>query len=58
VAGLEKLQDALGDLNDITVHAEMTERIVDAQDASGGRAKKAFAAGAFLVVRRRASARY
>jgi triphosphatase len=49
VAGLEKLQDALGDLNDITVHAEMTERIVDAQDASGkrrgGRAKKAFAAG-------------
>jgi CHAD domain-containing protein len=49
VAGLEKLQDALGDLNDIAVHEELTERIVDAQDASGkprrGRAKKAFAAG-------------
>jgi inorganic triphosphatase YgiF len=49
VAGLEKLQDALGDLNDIAVHAGLTERIVDARDASGkpreGRAKKAFAAG-------------
>ncbi len=49
VAGLEKLQDALGDLNDIAVHEGLTERIVDAQDASGkqreGRAKKAFAAG-------------
>jgi triphosphatase len=49
VAGLEKLQDALGDLNDIAVHAGLTERIVDAQDARGkqreGRAKKAFAAG-------------
>src|SRR5262249_31830702 len=30
VAGLEKLQDALGDLNDIAVHAGLTERIVDA----------------------------
>jgi hypothetical protein len=35
--------------NDITVHEELTERILDAQDASGkqrvGRAKEAFAAG-------------
>jgi triphosphatase len=49
VAGLEKLQDALGELNDIAVHEGLSERIVDAQDASGkereGRAKKAFAAG-------------
>src|SRR6266567_8459935 len=49
VAGLEKLQDALGELNDIAVHAGLTERIVDAQDARDkqfeGRAKKAFAAG-------------
>jgi inorganic triphosphatase YgiF len=47
VVGLEKLQDALGDLNDIAVHERLSERIVDAQDASGkqGRAKKAFAAG-------------
>jgi triphosphatase len=49
VAGLEKLQDALGDLNDIAVHEGLTERIADAQDAGGkqreGRTKKAFAAG-------------
>jgi triphosphatase len=49
VAGLEKLQDALGDLNDIAVHEGLSERIVDAQGAGGkqreGRAKKAFAAG-------------
>ena len=49
VAGLEELQDALGELNDITVHAALTERIVDAQDARDkqreGRASKAFAAG-------------
>ena len=49
VAALEKLQDALGDLNDIAVHAGLTERIVDAQDARDkqreGRATKAFAAG-------------
>ena len=49
VVGLEKLQDALGDLNDIAVHEGLSEQIVDAQDASGkqreGRAKKAFAAG-------------
>src|SRR5262249_896636 len=49
VGGLEQLQDALGELNDIAVHAGLTERIVDAQDARDkqreGRAKKAFAAG-------------
>jgi CHAD domain-containing protein len=49
VAGLEKLQDALGELNDIAVHAGLTERIVDTQDARDkqreGRATKAFAAG-------------
>jgi triphosphatase len=49
VASLEKLQDALGDLNDIAVHEGLTERLVDGQDAGGkrrrGRAKKAFAAG-------------
>ena len=49
VAGLESLQGALGDLNDIAVHEELAERIVVAQDASGkqrgGRAEKAFAAG-------------
>lgn len=49
VAALEKLQDALGDLNDIAVHAGLTERILHAQDARGKqrpvRAKKAFAAG-------------
>jgi CHAD domain-containing protein len=49
VAALEKLQDALGDLNDIAVHAGLTEQIVDTRDGSGkqreGRAKKAFAAG-------------
>ena len=48
-AGLEKLQDALGDLNDIAVHEGLSERIVDAQDVSGkqreGRVKEAFAAG-------------
>ena len=49
VAALEKLQDALGDLTDITVHETLTKRIIDVQDARGkrrrGRAKKAFAAG-------------
>jgi inorganic triphosphatase YgiF len=49
VAALEKLQDALGDLNDIAVHEGLTEGIVAAHDARGkpreGRAKKAFAAG-------------
>ncbi|HKF07951.1 MAG TPA: hypothetical protein VKB89_04405, partial [Xanthobacteraceae bacterium] len=46
---LEKLQDALGELNDIAVHSGLTERIVDTQDARDkqreGRTKKAFAAG-------------
>lgn len=46
---LESLQDALGDLNDIAVHEELTERFVEAQAGSGrqpgGRAKRAFAAG-------------
>jgi triphosphatase len=47
LAGLEKLQDALGDLNDIAVHENLTERIAEAPDAKrrGGRARKAFAAG-------------
>jgi CHAD domain-containing protein len=49
VAGLEKLQDALGELNDIVVHEELTERIVGAQELKGkryrSRATKAFAAG-------------
>src|SRR5262249_47745637 len=49
VAGLEKLQDALGDLNDIAVHEGLSERIVVAQDDGGkqreARVKKAFAAG-------------
>ena len=49
VAGLEKVQDALGELNDIAVHEGLSEQLVNAQDASGkqreGRAKKAFAAG-------------
>jgi triphosphatase len=49
VASLEKLQDALGDLNDIAVHEELSEQLVDGEDAGGkrrgGRAKKAFAAG-------------
>jgi triphosphatase len=47
--GLERLQDALGDLNDIAVHEGLTERMVETKDAMGkrrhGRTKKAFAAG-------------
>jgi triphosphatase len=49
VKTLEKLQDALGDLNDIAVHEELSERL--AQCKSGVRrrrsdpAKRAFAAG-------------
>ncbi len=49
VGSLEKLQDALGDLNDIAVHEELSERLADSK--GGGRrrrsdpAKKAFAAG-------------
>jgi triphosphatase len=47
LAGLEKLQDALGDLNDIAVHENLTERIAEAPDGKRrrGRARKAFAAG-------------
>jgi CHAD domain-containing protein len=49
LAGLERLQDALGDLNDIAVHEALTERMVDTKGIMGkrrrGRAKKAFAAG-------------
>jgi inorganic triphosphatase YgiF len=49
VSALELLQDALGDLNDISVHEGLTERIADAPKSNGkgrkGRAKKAFAAG-------------
>ena len=48
VTGLEKLQDALGDLNDIAVHEGLTERLVDAQDDGDkrhGRTSEAFAAG-------------
>ena len=44
-----KLQDALGDLNDIAVHEELSEQLVVREDAEGkrrrGRTKKAFAAG-------------
>jgi triphosphatase len=47
--GLERLQDALGDLNDIVVHEELTERIADPPNGNGQsrrrRATKAFAAG-------------
>jgi CHAD domain-containing protein len=47
LAGLEKLQDALGELNDIAVHENLTERIADAPDGKrrAGRTRKAFAAG-------------
>jgi inorganic triphosphatase YgiF len=48
-ASLEKLQDALGDLNDIAVHEELSWRVADDEDVGagrhGGRARKAFAAG-------------
>jgi triphosphatase len=49
LAGLERLQDALGDLNDIAVHEEMSKRLLEGSTANGnrrgGRANKAFAAG-------------
>jgi triphosphatase len=49
VKSLERLQDALGDLNDIVVHEKLSERFVDggntANKARAGRARKAFAAG-------------
>ena len=48
VASLAKLQDALGDLNDIAVHEELLGRLVDGKNAGGkarGSVEKAFAAG-------------
>jgi inorganic triphosphatase YgiF len=48
VTSLEKLQDALGDLNDIAVHAGLTERLVNGPDEGGERSRRAseaFAAG-------------
>jgi CHAD domain-containing protein len=49
VAGLERLQNALGDLNDIVVHEKLTERFVEGSDGGEkgrvGRARKAFEAG-------------
>jgi len=49
VASLERLQDALGDLNDIVVHEKLSERLVDGDDTAQrgrvGRSRKAFAAG-------------
>jgi triphosphatase len=49
IAALAKLQNALGDLNDIAVHEALTERLIDEQIAGDkqrrGRARKAFAAG-------------
>ena len=48
VAALEKLQDALGDLNDISVHEDLSAGLAQ-QDADGTtrrlRRRKAFAAG-------------
>jgi CHAD domain-containing protein len=49
VVSLERLQDALGDLNDIVVHEKLSERFVDGNNPGTktrvGPAKKAFAAG-------------
>ena len=49
IAALERLQDTLGDLNDISVHEGLTERLADAQQTGSKRrrrsANKAFAAG-------------
>jgi triphosphatase len=49
VESLQRLQDALGDLNDIVVHEKLSERFVDGDSpANKGRvapARKAFAAG-------------
>jgi CHAD domain-containing protein len=49
VACLERLQDALGELNDIAVHEELSVQFVDGSYVGGrlpgGRANKAFAAG-------------
>src|SRR5262249_11167161 len=49
VKSLQRLQDALGDLNDIVVHEKLSERFVDGDNTASkeraGRASKAFAAG-------------
>lgn len=49
VARLERLQDALGDLNDIAVNEKLSEQLADREDAAakrrGGGTKKAFAVG-------------
>jgi inorganic triphosphatase YgiF len=49
IAALEQMQDALGDLNDIAVHEDMSKRLLEGAVGDGkrrsGRAKKAFAAG-------------
>jgi CHAD domain-containing protein len=49
LTALEQLQDALGDLNDITVHEGLTKSIAEMQSHDGRnptvRARKAFAAG-------------
>jgi CHAD domain-containing protein len=48
LASLEQLQDALGDLNDIAVHEQLSERLANGVNAGSkrqGGAEKAFAAG-------------
>ena len=49
IAALERLQDTLGDLNDISVHEGLTEQLADDQENGGKHkrraANKAFAAG-------------
>jgi triphosphatase len=49
VARLEELQDALGDLNDISVNGKLSGQLVESEDAAanwrGGRTKKIFAVG-------------
>ncbi len=48
IARLKRMQDALGDLNDILVHTELAQRAIApsaGERRTGRRAKKAFAAG-------------
>ena len=49
IAALERLQDALGELNDITVHEDLTVGLAQVLSVNGhanaGRPRKAFAAG-------------
>jgi CHAD domain-containing protein len=49
VTSLAQLQDALGELNDIAVHEQLSEQFVGGEQAGGkqrgGRTRKAFAAG-------------